>query len=162
MYYRTLYEYLQKRRARLVYNDSTQEAQHRTEHTCKHNEWRGGTAAVCKKNEKLQQYWQYFVLWYNSSSSTSVRVLRVLAVPDRMLSIRAAYSESEVFLDDLCAVSITSCPFYCKNNSRMAPRVGAGEMYSISCRSRMAIDPRTPTMPGRTMSGVHLPGTGIA
>ena len=35
-----------------------------------------------------------------------------------------------------------------------------GEMYSISCMvgSRMTVDPRIPTTPGRSVSGFHRPG----
>ena len=35
---------------------------------------------------------------------------------------------------------------------------GGGGAYSLSCISRMTIDPRTPTMSGRSTSGFHRPG----
>ena len=38
---------------------------------------------------------------------------------------------------------------------------GGGALDIIHGRSRMPIDPRIPTMPGRNTSGFHRPDTGV-
>ena len=40
--------------------------------------------------------------------------------------------------------------------------LGGGVLIIMHGRSRMAIDPRLPTMPGRSTSGFHRPGADIA